>query len=330
MTAIKYDGLQQIVGTSKVMRRLYQDIKKVAPVEASVFLYGESGTGKELAARAIHNLSYCREGPFIPVNCGTLSGELLNTELFGHEKGSFTGAVRQHQGYFERASGGTLFLDEITEMPLNFQVYLLRTLETGTFIRIGGHREIKIDVRFIAATNIDPWQAVEAGKLRHDLLFRLMEFPLSLPPLRERGEEDIGLLAHYFLDAFNKSYKKNKHFTKEAEQFILKNSWSGNVRELRHAIHHAFILAEDDIDEGEFQRGPLQNNIPHKEDFVHSLVGLPIEKVEKTLILATLEHFQGDKRQTAECLGISLKTLYNRLNLIGEEGNLKNVINFFG
>jgi DNA-binding NtrC family response regulator len=329
MTSIKYDGLQQIVGASKVMRRLYEAIKKVAPVDASVFLYGESGTGKELAARAIHNLSNRHEGPFIPVNCGALSGELLNTELFGHERGSFTGAVRQHQGYFERASGGTLFLDEITEMPLNFQVYLLRTLEAGTFIRVGGYREIKTDVRFIAATNIDPWQAVEAGKLRHDLLFRLMEFPISLPPLRERGG-DIALLAQYFLDSFNESYKENKQFTKEAAQFISKNIWSGNVRELRHAIHHAFILAEDEIDEKEFQKGQLQNNTHHREDFVHSLVGLPIEKVEKTLIIATLEHFQGDKRQAAECLGISLKTLYNRLNLISEKGDLKNVINFFG
>jgi DNA-binding NtrC family response regulator len=329
MTAIKYDGLQQIVGASKVMRRLYEAIKKVAPVDASVFLHGESGTGKELAARAIHNLSNRREGPFIPVNCGALSAELLNTELFGHERGSFTGAVRQHQGYFERASGGTLFLDEITEMPLSFQVYLLRTLETGTFIRVGGHREIKADVRFIAATNIDPWQAVETGKLRHDLLFRLMEFPLSLPPLRERGE-DIVLLAHYFLDGFNTSYKENKQFTKEATRFISKNIWSGNVRELRHAIHHAFILAEDEIDEKDFQKGQLQSSIHHKEDFVHSLVGLPIEKVERTLILATLEHFNGDKRQAAECLGISLKTLYNRLNLISEERHLKNVIHFFG
>lgn len=329
--AMKYSGIRQIVGTSKVMNELYQAIEKIAPLDATVLLHGESGTGKELAAYAIHSLSHRHAGPFVPVNCGTLSSELLGTELFGHEKGSFTGAVRQHQGYFERANGGTLFLDEITEMPLNFQVYLLRALETGTFMRVGGHRQIKADIRFIAATNVDPWQAVEAGKLRHDLFFRLTEFPVYLPPLRERGK-DVVLLAQYFLDSFNREYNQNKRFTDDALQFISHNSWLGNVRELRHAIHHAFILANDEITQKDFSKRQLQDNHCYKETIVHSLVGLPIEEVEKNLILATLEHFKGDKRKTAQCLGISLKTLYNRLNLIkdtGKEDNLNKVVNFF-
>ncbi|ADE14725.1 sigma-54 factor interaction domain-containing protein [Nitrosococcus halophilus Nc 4] len=328
---MKYSGIKQIVGTSKGMRSLYKAIKKVAPLDATVLLYGESGTGKELVARAIHGLSNRHKGPFLPVNCGALSSDLLNTELFGHERGSFTGAVRQHQGYFERANGGTLFLDEITEMPSNFQVYLLRALETATFIRVGGYREIKTDIRFIAATNIDPWQAVEAGKLRHDLFFRLTEFPIHLPPLRER-EEDAILLAQYFLEGFNEIYKEDKRLTNDALQYISKNSWPGNIRELRHAIHHAFILADDEIDDKDFHKRPFQDNNGYQENFVHSLVGLPIEEVERNLILATLEHFKGDKKQTAQCLGISLKTLYNRLNLIrntGREEDQNKVVNFF-
>jgi two-component system, NtrC family, response regulator HydG len=327
------NSLQQIIGTSQVMRKLSEAIRKVAPLDTTVLLYGESGTGKELAARGIHSLSERQEGPFLPVNCGALSGDLLNTELFGHERGSFTGAIRQHQGYFERASGGTLFLDEITEMPLNFQVHLLRTLETGSFMRVGGCREIETDVRIIAATNIEPWKAVKEGKLRHDLFFRLMEFPITLPPLRERGH-DILLLARYFLEEFNKTYGAKKRFTEEALQFIAHNRWPGNVRELHNAIHHAFILAETEIDQQEFNvnGGQLQNGSCAQEDLMHSLVGLSIEEVERQLILATLKHFKGDKRQAARCLGVSLKTLYNRLNLIkntGEERNLKQVVNFF-
>lgn len=325
---------QQIIGDSKVMHKLYETIAKVAPLNTTVLLYGESGTGKELAARAVHQLSNRHEGPFLPVNCGALPSDLLNTELFGHERGSFTGATRQHRGYFERASGGTLFLDEITEMPLNFQVHLLRALETGAFIRVGGCREIATDVRFIAATNIDPWEAVEAGKLRHDLFFRLMEFPVLIPPLRKRGN-DIFLLAQHFLNDFNKTHSENKHFTSSALQFIKQNDWQGNVRELRNAVHHAFILAEEKIDQKEFHEGWMPGKSCCKENFINALVGSSIEEVERNLILATLEHFTGDKKQAAECLGISLKTLYNRLNDIkgmnpaNGEGDLKKVVNFF-
>ncbi|ADJ27343.1 sigma-54 interaction domain-containing protein [Nitrosococcus watsonii] len=319
-----------MVGLSKATRNLQNAIQKVAPLEAAVLLYGESGTGKELAARMIHDLSNRRTSPFISVNCGALPRELLNTELFGHEKGSFTGAIYQHQGYFEQADGGTLLLDEITEMPLSFQVYLLRALETGTFRRVGGHQEIKTNPRVIATTNIDPWQAVERGKLRPDLFFRLAEFPLYLAPLRDRDEDAI-LLAHYFLESFNETYEENKRFTNDALQFISNNSWPGNVRELRHAIHHAFILANDEIDERKFHRGQWQSTPSYQDKLVYSLVGLSIEDIEKNLIPATLDHFKGDKKQTAQCLGISLKTLYNRLNLISEidgKEDLNKVVNF--
>lgn len=334
MITTQPNEIKQIIGDSKVMRKLHETIIKVAPLDTTVLLYGESGTGKELAARAIHNLSNRHKGPFLPVNCGALPSDLLNTELFGHEKGSFTGATHQHQGYFERANGGTLFLDEITEMPLTFQVHLLRTLETNTFIRVGGSREVKTDLRFIAATNVDPWEAVETGKLRHDLFFRLMEFPVLLPPLRKR-ENDILLLAQHFLNDFNKTHCAEKRFTDNALQFLKQNKWHGNVRELRNAVHHAFILAEEEIDQKEFYEGWLPNNsCRRKENSISSLVGLSIEEVERQLILATLEQFKGDKRQAADCLGISLKTLYNRLTDIkgahptNDEEDLKNVVNF--
>lgn len=322
--------INQILGFSKATLNLRAAIQKVAPLEATVLLYGESGTGKELAARTLYSLSNRHNRPFVPVNCGALPRELLNSELFGHEKGSFTGAIYRHQGYFEQADGGTLFLDEITEMPLNFQVYLLRALETGTFRRVGGHQEITANVRLIATTNIDPWRAVETGKLRHDLFFRLAEFPLYLAPLRER-DDDIIMLAQYFLDSFNKLYKENKRFTNDAVQFISKNRWPGNVRELRHAIHYAFILANNEIDEKEFPRR-LQCNPGHQNKWAHSLVGLSIEEIEKNIILATLDHFKGDKKQAAQCLGISLKTLYNRLNLINginKEGLNQKAVSFF-
>lgn len=189
----------RLYGKSSAMADVYQMIAKVAPSEASVLLIGESGTGKELAANAIHAESSCRTGPFVAINCGAFSANLIEAELFGYERGAFTGAVRSHRGCFERASGGTLFLDEITEMPVELQIKLLRALETGRFYRVGGEHELDVDVRIIAATNRDPNQAVAQGELREDLLYRLAVFPLPLPPLRAR-EADIELLAQHFLD----------------------------------------------------------------------------------------------------------------------------------
>src|SRR5581483_1822698 len=201
--------LSGMVGDSPVMNAVFNQIRLVARADVTVMIIGESGTGKELAATAIHELSERRRGPFLAVNCGAIPANLAEAELFGYEKGSFTGAQRQHVGHFERASGGTLFLDEITEMPLELQVKLLRVLETGRFVRVGGSEEIDVDVRLVTATNRDPYQAVREGRLREDLLYRLAVFPLNLPALRERGD-DVIRLAEYFLDKLNTKYSAAK------------------------------------------------------------------------------------------------------------------------
>ena len=235
-----------LIGASPAMQRVYDLISKVAPTEASVFVLGETGTGKELVAQTLHDMSPRRKGPFVPINCGAVSPTLIESELFGHEKGSFTGADRVHRGYFERANRGTLFLDEITEMSAELQVKLLRVLETGTFMRVGGTDPIRVDARVMAATNRDPAEAVTAGKLREDLLYRLNVLPIEVPPLRERGD-DVERLAQHFLDEFNKEGDTQKRFTSTALDRLRAHSWPGNVRELRNVIHRAYILAESDI-----------------------------------------------------------------------------------
>ncbi len=206
------DRLGLLLGASGSMQAVYEMLHRVAPTDASVFLIGESGTGKDLAAQTLHMLSHRAKAPFMPLNCGAISPTLIESELFGHERGSFTGAARRHKGYFERAHLGTLFLDEITEMPIELQVKLLRVLETGQLNRIGGDQPVEVDVRVIAATNRDPQKAVNDGKLREDLLYRLQVFPIHMPPLRERGE-DTHLLATYFLDQLNERQGTTKQFT---------------------------------------------------------------------------------------------------------------------
>ncbi|MDQ2696797.1 MAG: sigma-54 dependent transcriptional regulator [Pseudomonadota bacterium] len=299
-------------GSSVVMRHLYRMIAKVAPTDATVFLHGESGTGKELVARAIYELSPRRERPFLALNCGAVPENLIASELFGHERGSFTGASRQHKGYFERANGGTLFLDEITEMPVELQVNLLRVLETGTLVRLGGDDEVRVDVRLVAATNRDPEEAVAEGALREDLLFRLMVFPLRLPPLRER-HGDVSLLARRFLAELNAEHGSARELTPEALEALESHTWPGNVRELRNAVQRAFILADHEIDAfhiAQWQHGAMASD----PQYLRFSVGTSIEDAERRLIYATLEHFGGDKKQAAKALGVSLKTLYNRLN----------------
>ncbi|MEK6421786.1 MAG: sigma-54 dependent transcriptional regulator [Burkholderia gladioli] len=233
----------RLLGNSPAMRTMYDALARVAATEASVLLTGESGTGKELAAQTIHELSYRSRSPFVAVNCGAIPANLVESEMFGHDRGSFTGADRQHKGFFERAHGGTLFLDEITEMPVELQVKLLRVLETGQVMRLGSSRETPVDVRIVAATNRDPSGAVAAGTLRADLYHRINVFPLAMPPLRERGD-DIVLLADAFLDKLNLESGREMAFTASAKAALAHYAWPGNVRELRNFVQRACIFSD--------------------------------------------------------------------------------------
>lgn len=329
----------KIVGASSAMQSLYNQLARVAPTSANVFLIGESGTGKELAAQTVHELSRRHRSTFLPVNCGAISPHLIESEIFGHEKGSFTGADRQHKGYFERATGGTLFLDEITEMPIEMQVKLLRVLETGMFNRIGSDRQIETDIRLIAATNRDPEAAVSEGKLREDLFHRLNVFPVLLPPLRDR-QEDVILLATRFLEDLNRQENTHKVFSREVAESLKAYDWPGNVRELKNFVQRAFILSDTIIDTqrtpstrqrdlalaasvAEQSEPPLQtpNISAEKEIGISSSeklelqipIGTSLAEVVKQTVLTTLDHCGGVKKTTADMLGISLKTLYNRL-----------------
>ena len=314
------NAFARIVGNSPAIQLLCAHIEKVAPTQATVLLVGESGTGKELAAEAIHLASTRHEKPFMAVNCGAISPNLIESELFGHEKGAFTGADRQHKGYFERADGGTLFLDEITEMSMELQVRLLRVLETGRFLRVGAHTEIAANVRVVAATNRNPEQAVAKGTLREDLYHRLSVFPLELPPLRERGE-DILLIADHFLSGLNKEYSTNKRFSPEASQAMLQYSWPGNIRELRNYVYRSYILA-DDVIKGDFNSFSLESHSAGWGSEITVPVGVPLADANRQLILATLKQCGGVKKAAAEMLGISLKTLYNRLEEYGALGEV--------
>src|ERR1700689_4147060 len=230
-------------GISPAMQEVFRLIERVGPTEASVLLTGESGSGKELAAKSIHDASARRDGPFIAINCGAIPAGLIEAELFGYEKGSFTGAARAHAGVFERAEGGTLLLDEVTEMPLDMQTRLLRVLETRKFYRVGASTELTSDFRVIAATNRCPLQAVQKGQLREDLLYRLAVFPVALPPLRDRGD-DVELLAEHFLAELNAHGRTQKRLSALARMMLKQHSWPGNVRELKNCIERAYILGD--------------------------------------------------------------------------------------
>jgi len=309
------DAFARIVGNSPAIQLLCAHIEKVAPTHATVLLVGESGTGKELAAEAIHLASRRHEKPFMAVNCGAISPNLIESELFGHEKGAFTGADKQHKGYFERADGGTLFLDEITEMSMELQVRLLRVLETGRFMRVGSHDEIAADVRVVAATNRNPEQAVAKGTLREDLYHRLSVFPLELPPLRAR-EGDVQLIADHFLQSLNREYGTTKRFSEEAVQAMEAYPWPGNIRELRNYVYRSYILA-DSVIKGDFNSFSLDSHSAGWGSEITVPVGVPLADANRQLILATLKQCGGVKKAAAEMLGISLKTLYNRLDEYG-------------
>ena len=307
-----------LIGESQPMRRMYRLIRKCAPSDATILLTGESGVGKELVARTIHTLSRRKNEDMISVNCSAIPHELMESELFGHTKGSFTGAAKSHRGFFERASGGTLFLDEITEMDASLQAKLLRVLESQKVRRIGGEKDLDVDVRIIAATNQDPVEAVDKEQLREDLYYRLAQFPMHVPPLRDRAE-DIKLLAEHFLAQQNESSGKQKKFDEKVVEALMLHDWPGNVRELRNAVIHGYLLAGNTIDIEDLPNG-IPSSMPVSGQFVRISVGTPLEEVERRHILSTLAHFEEDKNQTAEALGISLKTLYNKLKKYESRG----------
>jgi DNA-binding NtrC family response regulator len=294
-----------LVGASAAMQEVFRLIERVGPTDASVLLTGESGTGKGLTARAIHEFSTRRGKAFISINCGAMPASLIEAELFGSEEAPGVAAARA--GAFERAQGGTLLLDEITDLPQHLQVRLLRVLETGRYYRAGASTEHPCDVRFIAATNRCPLQAVESGQLREDLLYRLAVFPIEMPPLRDRAD-DAELLAKHFLAGLNRQAMTQKRLSAPACTMLKHHSWPGNVRELRNCIERAFILADAML-----ELKPLIQNGAERER-LDIRVGSRIHDMERSLIEATLDYFKGNKRRAADALGCSLKTLYNKLN----------------
>jgi transcriptional regulator with PAS, ATPase and Fis domain len=304
-----------MIGNSPEMRKIYSVVEQAAPTGASVLITGESGTGKELVAQTIHQLSPRASHPFVAINCAAIPETLLESEIFGHEKGAFTGAADRRQGCFELADHGTLFLDEIGEMTPATQVKLLRVLQERTFRRLGGRTEQSVDVRVIAATNVEPLQAVQAGKLREDLYYRLNVFSFRLPPLRER-KEDMPLLVQAFITEFNQRNQKSiAGVDHQAMRLLEHYMWPGNVRELRNVIERATILAPGPFIESKHLPPILNDERPTQHQPQVALApGTTVEEAERRLILMTLEHTRDNKTRAAEILGISLKTLHNKLN----------------
>jgi DNA-binding NtrC family response regulator len=312
----------RMIGGSAEMRRVYQLVEQAAPTVASVLVSGESGTGKELVAQTIHQLSPRASQPFVPLNCAAIPDTLLESELFGHEKGAFTGAFARRQGAFEFANRGTLFLDEIAEMTPATQAKLLRVLQERSFRPLGGQREQSVDIRVIAATNVDPPEAVRQGKLREDLFYRLNVFAIQLPPLRER-KGDVPLLAQAFLKEFNtRNARSLAGISDRAMEALERHTWPGNVRELRNVIERATIVAKGDLIEP-VDLPPLSNVAAPAASASSgpSLTpGTTVDEAERRLIDLTLVHTGGNKTRAAEMLGISLKTLHNKLNRMKSEG----------
>jgi DNA-binding NtrC family response regulator len=318
---LSYRGvLDDLTGDSPAMKEVFSLIQQVAPTTASVFISGESGTGKELVARAIHRLSPRNGGPFVAVNCAALPDTLVESELFGHEKGAFTGAVERRSGCFEQAHNGTLFLDEIGEMPIGTQAKLLRVIEESRVRRLGGKSDMPFAVRVLAATNRPPDEAIRNNRLREDLYYRLNVFNISLPPLRDRKEDIPSISAALIRDLNKKHGCRVTHLNPDVLQRLSLNSWPGNVRELRNIIERAVIMAG----EGEIQLSHLPNaSVPAPRDATPSSdsenvlrmpVGARMEEVEEAYLRLTLKYTKDNKTRAAEILGLSLRTLHNRIN----------------
>jgi DNA-binding NtrC family response regulator len=315
----EYGVFGRMVGNSQAMRRIYNVIEQVASSSASVLITGDSGTGKEVVATTIHQLSPRASRPFVAINCSAIPESLMESELFGHERGAFTGAITRREGCFELANSGTLFLDEIAEMPVMLQAKLLRVLEERRVRRIGAAREIPVDVRVLAATNKDPHQAVARAELREDLLYRLNVIHITLPPLRERGE-DIPLLAQSFVDELRERHSRTARLIDpEVLDLFSRYHWPGNVRELRNVVEHAIVVC----DGARIERRHLPHHLDApsaeaSEEVITLPVGTPLDEAERRLILRTLIKTGNNKTRAAEILQISLKTLHNKLKVYRE------------
>jgi DNA-binding NtrC family response regulator len=295
------------------MSRVFELVKKVAPANASVVITGESGTGKEVVARAIHSLSQRKEKPFVALNCGAIPPTLIESELFGYERGAFTGADQRRLGNFELAHGGTIFLDEIGELPMEMQGKFLRVLEERKFRRLGGKSEVEVDVRVICATNRDLKEEIKKGRFREDLYFRLHVFTIHLPPLKER-REDVPLLVQHFIEKFNGETGKHVQGVSPPALAVLQGyAWPGNIRELRNPVERAMILTDGDTIDVE-HLPPDMRPSRGESAVLRVPLGMQLREVEKEYILASLQRNTGNKARTAEVLGISEKTLYNKLN----------------
>ncbi len=310
-------GPEVIIGQSKSMKKVEELVQKVGPTDTTVLISGESGTGKELVARAIHRCSSRKDKPFVAVDCGSLVENLFESELFGHVKGSFTGATATKYGRFELANGGTLFFDEIGNIGINIQTKLLRVIQEREITKVGSSQVIKVDVRIVAATNMDLQKGIEAGTFREDLFYRLSVVPISLPPLRQR-KDDIPFLANYFLKKYNKKRKKNvTAISDRAMKALFEYDWPGNIRELENAIERAVVLAEDEaVRSSDLLYYGLSVEEPVKTD---SGTSQRLVDVEREHIAKTLKMFDGHKGKTAERLGIDRKTLRLKLKKYGIE-----------
>ncbi len=311
-----------MIGSGPAMQRVFELVKKVAPSVASVVISGPSGTGKEVVARAIHNLSPRKEKPFVALNCSAIPATLIESELFGYERGAFTGADQRRLGNFELAHGGSLFLDEVGELPLELQAKFLRVLEERKIRRLGGRAEVEVDVRVICATNRDLKDEIRKSRFREDLYFRLHVFTIDLPPLKER-KEDIPLLVHHFVEKFNGETGKHvQGVTPGAMAVLQAYPWPGNIRELRNTVERGMILADGDVI-GEEQLPPDMQPSRPEAATLRIPLGLAVDKVEKEYILASLQRNGGNKARTAEALGISEKTLYNKLHRYADEARAR-------
>src|SRR3954452_324321 len=301
-----------LVGSSPPMRKAMELVEKVAPSKASVVITGQSGTGKEMVARAIHQLSPRREKPFIAINCSAIPASLIESEMFGHERGAFTGADQRRLGAWELADGGTLFLDEVGEIPIELQAKFLRVLEEERLRRLGGKSEIAVDVRVISATNRDLKEEIKAARFREDLYFRLNVFHIPLAPLKER-REDIALLVQHFMDRFSREGgKRVKGISPQAVKLLQEYAWPGNIRELRNTLERAVILCGPGMIDVEHLPAELATG-GGESAYLKLPFGLPLREVEKEYILNSLSRLQNNKARTAQALGISEKTLYNKL-----------------